>query len=210
MSSERETGEGRRTSHWEALIHGRTLFTLLLFGIFASMVYVATDYTWPANFLPYVIGIPGMALTLLQVVLDIRGYHAVEGKVDPRTDFERYMDEIAKHTSRTIELDIAKERLEILVDDPSLVARSRNRREAVLFLYFFFLLAVVLLFGFWIGFPIFLAAFLRFYSRESWKLTILLMAGSWIVMYFILAVLLQQILFEGFVTQYVVDNWLSE
>jgi hypothetical protein len=211
MSSNPETGSGRSTTFWQALTHGRTLFTLLMFSIFAIMVWIATGYTWPANFLPFVIGIPGIALTLLQVVLDIRSFHKSEGKIDPRTDFERYMDDIAKHTGGKVQMELKEgTQLQTLVEDHTDITLSRNRREIILFGYFFLLIAVVLLFGFWIGYPIFMALFLRYYSRETWKLTAYLTGGSWIVMYAILVLVLQQILFEGFVTQYIVDNWLPE
>ena len=68
----------------------------------------------------------------------------------------------------------------------------------------------MLVFGFWIGYPVFLALFLRFYARESWKLTLALTAGSWAILYGVLAVVLEQILFEGFLTSYVVSTWFSD
>lgn len=210
MSASDRKAETRETTFLQALVHGRTLFSVLMFSIFAGMVLVASGYAWPANFLPYVIGIPGMALTLMQIVIDIRSFHRVQGKVDPRTDFEKYMDEIAKHTGgRQLDLDIAKERIERIVEDPSIEARSRNRREIVLFGYFFFLLGLVLLFGFWIGTPIFLFLFLRYYAKESLKLSLLVTAGVWGTMYGILVITLEQIIWEGFVTQYVYDTYFS-
>lgn len=215
MSSENSpgpssSGRDRRPTLVQALFHGRTAFSVLMFSIFAVMVYIASGYSWPANFLPYVIGFPGMALTLLQIVLDIRSFKKADGKIDPRTDFERYMAEITERTGGKVSMEVKEgTQLQTLVEDPTTMARSRNKREALLFGYFFFLIAVVLLFGFWIGYPIFMLTFLRFYSRESWKLSAILTGGSWIVMYLIIVVLLEQILFEGFITEYVVDNWLS-
>lgn len=206
-----DQGDGRSPSVWEALTHGRTLFSILMFSIFAVMVWIAYGYTWPANFLPFVIGLPGMALTLLQIVLDVRNYRRVEGVIDPRTDFERYMADIAKHTGGKVQMELKEgTQLQTLVEDHSDMTASRNRRELILFGYFFLLIAVVLLFGFWIGYPIFMALFLRYYSRETWKLTAYLTVGSWLAMYGILVLVLEQILFEGFVTNYVVDNWLPE
>lgn len=209
-ASDRKDG-AQETTFLQALFHGRTIFSILMFSIFAGMVLVASTYSWPANFLPYVIGFPGMALTLMQIVIDIRAFHHVQGKVDPRTDFEKYMDEIAKHTGgRQLDLDIARERVERIVEDPSIEARSRNRREIILFGYFFFLLGLVLLFGFWIGTPIFLFLFLRYYAKESLKLSILVTAGVWAVMYGILVIALEQIIWEGFVTNYIYDTYLSD
>ncbi len=199
------------TTTLQALFHGKTLFTVLLFSIFVGMVYVATGYSWPAYFLPFVIGIPGMAITFLLIFTDIEEYKKVGGAIDPRTDFERYMDEISKRTSgEEVEADIVKEKLEVLVEDHSVMAKSRFRRESILFSYFFFLLALTLLFGFWIGIAIFLFAFVRFYARESLKLSVVLTASVWTAMYLLLVVVLGQILFEGFITQWVIDTWFSD
>lgn len=204
-----DRGEGSNATILRALVHGRTLFTMLMFCIFAGMVYVATGYTWPANFLPFVIGIPGMALSLLQVVIDVGNFLRAEGRMDPRTDFEKYMDELTARTGG-IELEITKERLQTIVEDPSIEARSRNKREIVLFGYFFFLVAAVLLFGFWIGTPVFLFLFLRFYAKETLRFSVLLTAGVWVAMYGLLVVLLEQILWEGFATKYIMDTYFIE
>ena len=207
-----ENGDTRQTTILQAVLHGRTRFTLLMFVIFASMVYVATGYSWPANFLPFIIGIPGMALTILQTVIDIRGFRRAEGKIDPRTDFEKYMDEINERTGGKVRMELKEGTtgFQTLVADHSDLTRDRNRRELILFVYFFALLGLVLLFGFWIGYPIFMAAFLRFHSRESWRLTAWLTIGSWVVMYGLLAIVLEQVLFEGFVTEYVVNTWFGD
>jgi hypothetical protein len=194
---------------WRALTHGRTLFSMLMFSIFAVMVYVAWGYPWPANFLPFVIGLPGMALSLLQIGIDIRSFFAAKGQIDPRTDFEKYMAELSKHTEG-LELDYAKEKVETLVEDHSLVAKTRNRQELILFGYFFFLLGMVLFFGFWIGAPIFLLLFLRFYAKESWKLTLMITGGVWASMYLVLVTMLSQILWEGHITRYFIDTYLSD
>ena len=211
MSANPGDGEGRTPSLLQALCHGRTLFTLLMFSIFAVMVWIATGYTWPANFLPFIIGIPGIALTLLQVVLDVRAFRKAEGVMDPRTEFERYMDEVTKHTGGKVHMELKEgTTLQTLVEDTTDMTKSRNKRELILFGYFFLLVLLVLLFGFWIGYPIFMALFLRYYSRETWRLTAYLTIGSWIAMYAVLVLVLEQILFEGHVTNYIVNNWLPD
>ena len=208
MSASDQNGEIRPTL-WRALTHGRTLFSMLMFSIFFVMVALAWPYAWPANFLPFVIGIPGIALTLLQITIDIRDFFAAKGQIDPRTDFEKYMAELSEHTEG-LELDYAKEQVETLVEDHSLVAKSRNRQELILFGYFFFLLGVVLLFGYWIGTPIFLFLFLRYYAKEALNLSLMITAGVWASMYFVLVIVLEQIIFEGFITQFVMDTYLTD
>ena len=98
----------------------------------------------------------------------------------------------------------------MLVEDHSIVAKSRFRRELILFSYFFLLVALTLTVGFWIALPVFLFAFLRFYARETLKLSGVIAFSVWAVMYLILVVLLGQFLFEGFVTQLVIDTWFSD
>ena len=109
-----------------------------------------------------------------------------------------------------VELDFVKEKVETLVEDHSLVAKSRNRQEMILFGFFFFLLGIVLLFGFWIGTPIFLFLFVRYYAKESVKLSLIVTASVWFTMYFILVIVLEQIIFEGYITGYVYDTYLSD
>jgi len=208
MSASDQNGEMPPTL-WRALTHGRTLFSIIMFSIFFVMVIVAWDYSWPANFLPFVIGIPGMALALLQVILDIRGFITAKGKIDPRTEFEIYMAELTSHTEG-LELEVVKEKAETLVEDHSMVAKSRNRQEMILFGFFFFLLGIVLLFGFWIGTPIFLFLFVRYYAKESLKLSLMITAGVWSVMYFILVILLSQIIFEGYITNFIYDTYIAD
>ena len=199
----------RGTSHLEALLHGRTLLSVAMFGIFSVMVGVASTYPWQAAMLPVVIGVPGIALAAVQIVLDIRSYHRAEGKMDPRTAFEIYMDEINQGTKGQVQMDLGTKELTTLVEDPSTVGRSRSQRERLLWAYFYGLVLVVLVFGFWIGVPAFLITFLRYYARESWRLTAILTLACWVSMYVLLVVVLQQVLFEGFLTGYVMATFFS-
>ena len=206
-----DTGDAPRTT-LQALLHGRTRFTLLMFCIFAVMVVIALGYGWPANLLPLVIGVPGIVLTLVQTCIDVADYKKVGGVIDPRTDFEKYMDDISKHTGGKVQMELKEgtKGFQTLVEDHSVMTQDRNRREIILFGYFFSLLGLVLLFGFWIGYPIFMLAFLRFYSGESWKLSAALTFGSFAVMYSLLVMVLEQVLFEGFVTGYVMNTWFAD
>ncbi len=198
----------RTTTHLQALLHGRALLSLGMLIFFSVMVGIATTYPWLAGMLPVVIGVPGILLSLLQLIIDMRDFHRAEGKIDPRTAFEIYMDEITEHTKGQVKMEISGEKKELttLVEDPSVVGRTRGQREFLLWCYFFGLVLLVLLFGFWIGIPVFLVAFLRFYARESWKLTAILTLAAWASMYLLLAVLLEQVLLEGFNSGFIMEN----
>lgn len=54
---------------------GKTAMCLVMLGIFAGMVGIATQYPPQARFMPLVVGIPGIALCILQLVLErsVRG-----------------------------------------------------------------------------------------------------------------------------------------
>ena len=210
MSSSEQAAENVKPSLLQAIFHGRTLFSLVMFSIFAVMVGLAYTYKWPANFLPFVIGIPGMVFSLAQAIADMRDFMLAKGKVDPRTDFEKYMDEVTAQTGGKLDLEIAGEQVETVSLDAAGEARSRAMREILLFGYFFFLLGTVLAFGFWIAVPVFMFLFLKCYAKETWLISFAVTAGLWLALYFVLVVLLQQVLFEGHLTQYFLDTYFND
>ena len=152
----------------------KMLMTVVMFAIFVIMVVIAWDYPPQSRFLPLVIGIPGIVLTLVQLYVDIRG--DVRG---PRLS----------RTSRT-------------KASGSDQGTSQLRRELVLFGYFVGLVAGVLLFGFWLTVPVFLIVFLRLHERDDWVFVMSLTAASWLVIYVIFDQLLEIALHPGFVTEH--------
>ena len=80
----------------------------------------------------------------------------------------------------------------------------------ILFGYFFFLLAIVLLLGFWIGIGIFLFVFLRYQTKETLNLSLMITGGVWSSMYLVLVVVLEQILFEGFITKHIIETYFTD
>ena len=46
--------------------------TLFMLAVFVTMVAIAATYTEKARFMPFVVGIPGIGLCLLQLVLEFR------------------------------------------------------------------------------------------------------------------------------------------
>ena len=70
-----------------------------MFTIFAVMVFIASGYAWPANFLPYVIGLPGMAITMILIGVDVRNFK------DADTDHAWYSE---RDRLRTVEVRLAQ------------------------------------------------------------------------------------------------------
>jgi len=104
-----------------------------MLGIFAAMVTMAAGYPPTARFLPLVVGIPALGLTLVQLGIELA--RARRG-----------------HATRAV---------------PPAEDGARLRREAALFLWFGLLLGGVVLVGFAVAVPLFVAAFLRLREGES-------------------------------------------
>ncbi len=183
------------------------LWTLVMLSIFVVMVALAWDYPPTARFLPFVIGIPGIVLTVLQLAIDIRDSRKVteEGPRDTRSDLEKLQDEVSKRVKRDVELEIAHETLQVVAADRTDSSTSRIHREMVFFGYFIGLVAGVLLFGFWLTIPVFLVIFLRLHERENWRFVMALTGAAWLIIYAIFDRLLGIFLHPGFITEYFVE-----
>lgn len=168
------------------MLSGRLLFTALMLAIFVTMVAIAWGYPPNARFAPWVIGIPGILITLGQLIIDVRDAH--------RSPRARRADH---DTNNTAASTAATGRAPAVV-----------KRELTLFAYFFGLVAGVVLFGFWIAIPAFIMLYLRVHERESWPFTLALTAGSVVVLYLLFDRILSIALHEGFVTSAVLD-WFT-
>ena len=188
-------------------VSSNILWTLVMLSIFVFMVAIASGYPPTARFLPFVIGIPGIVLTVLQLAIDIRDSRKVteEGPEDTRSDLEKLQDEVSRRVKGDVELDIAHETLQVVAADRTDASTSRIHREMVFFGYFIGLVAGVLLFGFWLTIPVFLVIFLRLHERENWRFVLALTGATWLIVYSIFDRLLSIILHQGFITEYVVE-----
>lgn len=186
---------------------GKILWTLVMMSIFATMVAIAWDYPPKSRFLPFVIGIPGIALTLLQLIIEIRDARKVTAPKAPdaRSEFEKLQEVVSRRVTSKVDLDIAREKLEVVAEDRTGKSTSRLHREAVFFGYFIGLTAGVLLFGFWLAIPVFVVVFLRLHERENWMFVLSLTGAAWLSVYLVFDRMLGIILHEGFVTTYLID-----
>ncbi len=156
-------------------INGRVYMSLAMLVIFLAMVGIASSYPPEARLLPFVIGIPGVVLCLVQVILEMLAVkRAGGGETRPPGDEEAE-------------------------------ARPRGgaaiRRELSLLAYLVALVLAVLLFGFWLAIPVLVIVFLRGYEGESWRLTLGLTAGAWGILYLIFDRVLKIFLFKGFLIE---------
>ncbi len=168
-------------------VNGKVLMSLVMLAIFAGMVAMAATYPPETRFLPFVIGIPGIVLALIQVATEI-------------VDARRAAAPAAAAPARRATLrETTAAKAEAILEPPADV-----RREIVLLAYLVGLAAAILMLGFWLAIPLFVIAFLRFRERETWTLTLTLTASAWVVLYLVFDSVLGIIVHEGFLTEYVI------
>ena len=140
--------------------------TLTMLAIFTAMVGVATTYPPAARFMPFTVGIPAIALCLLQLALDFyRRRHPEAGEAGDA--LKAAEDQVARIAGRRVQFDMPSENA--LFTESTHDDRVRVRREIIVWGYFLGLIAGILLFGFRIAVPIFLITFLRFQAETSWR-----------------------------------------
>jgi Tripartite tricarboxylate transporter TctB family len=176
--------------------------TLLMLLIFTAMVGVASTYPAEARFMPFTVGIPAIALCLLQLALDL--YRRRVGEAGDAADpLKQAEDQVARIAGRRVQFDMPSENA--LFTATSHDARERVRRELVVWGYFLGLIGGVLLFGFRIAVPIFLIAFLRFQAGVSWRSVLIYGGAGALAMYVLFEKVLRVSLHMGFLTEIVVN-----
>jgi Tripartite tricarboxylate transporter TctB family len=159
-----------------------TWLTAVMLLIFSTMVGIATLYPVDARFMPFVIGIPGIALCLLQLGLDaaranngllFRHFQTAPKAGKPVEDGPAELPEFGRHTAK---------------------------RELKMWAYVVAFIAGVLVLGFYISVPAMLITFLRREAAASWRTTLLLGIGATVVLYLMFGALLQIRLHPGFLT----------
>jgi hypothetical protein len=165
-------------------LNGRVAMAAVMLAIFLAMVLMAAAYPAKSRLLPWVIGIPGTVLALIQFVREIaasRGGDTITIVDDGET---------------AMQTETAAEREE---------AAFKLRQELVLIGYLVLLVVSLLLLGFWIASPLFVALFLRLYEGASWRVVIISAAATWLSLYVVFDQLLMIGVFEGLLTPYVTD-----
>ena len=87
------------------------------------------------------------------------------------------------------------------------IKAGETRREIVLWAYFIGLVGGLILFGFWLTIPVFLAVFLRCYAEESWRFSLVLSAAATTLLFLVFHKGLGIVLHGGFITEYLLDRF---
>ena len=141
-----------------------SLTFLIIFS--AAAIVAKVNYPPEAASMPLIIGGVGAALSLLQVIVELRA-------------------------SR----------------NPSFEERVRLSKDLPVYLWVWSFVAAVVAFGFVVAAPVMLFVYLRFRSRESWWLSLLLSAVVAGLLYGMFQKALGVTLFEGLVTPHITEWW---
>jgi Tripartite tricarboxylate transporter TctB family len=171
--------------------------TLLMLAIFTIMVGMASTYPPAARFMPFIVGIPAIALCLLQLALDLYRRRVPEAE-DTRDALKQAEDQVARIAGRRVQFDMPSENAMFL--ESAHDARETVRREIIVWGYFLGLIACILLLGFRIAVPIFLIAFLRFHAGASWRSALISGGAGALAMYVLFEKVLRVSLHTGFLT----------
>jgi hypothetical protein len=162
-----------------------TWLTWIMLAIFSTMVGIATQYPEGARFMPFVVGIPGIALCVLQLGLDAVRAH--DGRVT------RFFQIAPK-------AGLPAETVEVVDTEVPEYGRHTAKRELRMWSYVVAFVAGILVFGFYVSVPIMLVTFLRREAESSWRSALLLGIGGTAVLYFMFGFVLQIRLHSGFLT----------
>lgn len=178
---------------------GKIAMAVVMLAIFSVMVGMATQYPPQARFMPYVVGIPGLIMCLIQLALEIRNLRSnAEDEDDGKSEIAKAEAEVARITGRKMDFREA-EGAAVVVEEES--ADQRGRREIIMCVIFLALIAGILFFGFWITVPLFILTFLRFFAGRTWRFSLMLTVISTTIFYCAFVLGLKVILHEGFVVE---------
>lgn len=178
------------------LFSGRIAIALTMFLFFVIAVSIALTYPSQARFMPLVVGIPGIALTLFELAREIRRSLHDDRKAHP-VDAGESVIELPDEVSRLI----GQESVVVQAEAPKLSAAEEQKREWILLTYFTVLMTSLLFLGFWISVPVFVIVFLREREKASWLVSLLSAAATLGVLYFIFYRTLGIDLHPGFLTE---------
>jgi hypothetical protein len=135
------------------------LFSFCALVFFCVFVYLAQEWRMQARLYPWAIGIPMVVLAIAQVILDLKGVKAKQsddGAPPTPMDFQ-FTKDIDPVTSK--------------------------KRAIIMFAWLLGFFALIWLFGFSIGIPLMMFAYLKFQGGESWVLSITLTVIAWLFFY---------------------------
>lgn len=154
--------------------------------VFTVMVGLSMEFPAKARFMPLIVGVPAIALCLLQIAIDL--FHS------PKSAFHGA-------PRAGIAYDIPGAEPELPEFGPHTVPQ-----EITMWSYFVGFVAGILAFGYYVSAPILLLMFLRREAGASWRMTLSLAIGATVVLYLMFGTLLRIQLFPGFLTSWLLKS----
>jgi hypothetical protein len=184
--------------------YSNSTMTLALLAIFVVMVAVSSRYPAGARFMTFVVGLPAIALCLLQLTLDARDRARASNGGRGPSELEIAQRQVSQKVGHAVHFDVAQTGLGN--GEPALDPRTKVLRELTVWSYFLALIAGILLFGFHLAVPVFLLAFLRFYAKAKWTTAVSLTAMASLVIYFAFEKVLRMPLHPGLLSDQI--GWI--
>ncbi len=155
---------------------GEAILACTFLGFFLFLVVIATGYNVKARRMPLVVGIPGVVLSMVEVARQTIGKRRSGGVKSAAiiTGQERSQTEIARS------------------DDRKKILSSIG--------WMFLIVALIWIFGFAIGLPLFSMIFMRA-KKEGWVMSIAITVISVAVLYFLFIKALEMDLYRGLLFQ---------
>ena len=156
-----------------------SLFLLLMFLIF---LIIASSYDRQTRMFPFIIGIPGLILSI--ILFSSYYIPAVSRRISTikqKEFFKTYDREEEKEDDEKKKKELKKALL----------------KELNITIWIIALLVTIYIMGFMMTVPLFIFLFLKFREKENLKVSILISAGSWAVIYVMFRLVLGAQLYGG-------------
>jgi len=154
-----------------------TVFCLVIL----AFVAMASGYNRTARLAPMLVGLVGLALGLVQVV---KGFVAARGQGGTMGDSPGSEGRVREKESKQ-------------GDAEGVIVKSR--RETAMFAWVGVFVLLMFLGGLLVSIPLFLLLFLKWVARENWKVSILVSAVTWLMLYVTFELFLRVPLYSGII-----------
>lgn len=158
----------------------RSTMTLFMMAIFLAMLAIASTYPAGSRFMVLVVGIPAVALCLLQLIIDF-----TRGPSNKKPFSEAGLGEN---------------------DEDEMPPSVMVKREIIVWGFFLSFIAIVLFFGFWVAVPLLLFTFLWLQAGVGFLKSFLTAAIATPVLFVFFEKLLETQLHRGFWTPQILEE----
>lgn len=145
----------------------KSLIALGMTILFAILLYITLGYGEMTRRVPLVVIVPGLIVSAIQFVRDIREAPAKEKPAEAK-------DQPAESETVVPGEGTLKEKL---------TPQEKRRREWIAIGWLFLFFAMIAILGLSISIPLFILLLMKIYGRESWRLSISVAVLMWAFIY---------------------------